>query len=73
MKPLSEDDRQVLVSLQRAVREALERKCRLGQYAVVWENGHPAFLGPHPPTDEATYSLEPATPVRGVAEDGETS
>ena len=35
-----------LKSLQRAVAEALERKRRLGQYAVSWRNGRVVFEGP---------------------------
>ena len=34
-----------LAALQRAVDKALERKRRLGQYAVVWENGQPVLKG----------------------------
>ncbi len=33
-----------LTSLRRAVNEALERKRRLGQYAVNWHRGAPALL-----------------------------
>lgn len=36
-------------ALEKAVAEALERKRRLGQYAVVWRNGGPVFIGPNPP------------------------
>jgi hypothetical protein len=39
MSTLSAEDQFVLDALRRAVAEALERKRRLGQYAVVWENG----------------------------------
>ena len=35
---------EVLAALQRAVSNALERKRRLGQYAVVWRDGKPALL-----------------------------
>ena len=33
-----------LTALKRAVDNALERKRRLGQYAVVWRDGEPALL-----------------------------
>lgn len=33
-----------LTALKRAVENALERKRRLGQYAVVWRDGKPALL-----------------------------
>lgn len=68
MKHLFDDDRQMLASLQAAVREALERKRRLGQYAVVWEDGHPVYLGPNPPSDPSGYRIVPAKHVSGVAE-----
>lgn len=35
--------------LQDAVRKALDRKRRLGQYAVTWENGHPVIAGDDAP------------------------
>jgi hypothetical protein len=37
---------QVETSLQQAVTNALERKRRLGQYAVIAENGQPRRIGP---------------------------
>lgn len=38
-----------LDALKRAVAEALERKRRLGQYAVVWREGRVVCLGPDAP------------------------
>ena len=38
-----------LKALQRAVDQALERKRRLGQYAVFWRNGRVVFEGPDAP------------------------
>ena len=35
--------------LRRAVAEALERKRRLGQYAVVWRDGRAVCIGPDAP------------------------
>ncbi len=72
MKQLFDDERQMLASLQAAVREALERKRRLGQYAVIWEDGRPVFLGPNPPSDLAEYNIKPARKVSGVAETDES-
>lgn len=37
---------QALDALRSAVAEALERKRRLGQYAVIWENGRVVRLEP---------------------------
>jgi len=35
---------ETLAALKRAVQNTLERKRRLGQYAVVWRDGKPALL-----------------------------
>ena len=35
----------ILRSLQNAVSQALDKKKQLGQYAVVWIDGKPAYLG----------------------------
>jgi len=48
----SEESLQMLACLRAAVSKALERKLRLGEYAVVWENGQPVFLGENPPLQE---------------------
>jgi hypothetical protein len=34
-----------LAALQRAVEKALDKKRRLGQYAVIWQGGKPIQLG----------------------------
>ena len=39
----------VLDVLKRAVAEALERKRRLGQYAVMWRDGRVVCIGPDAP------------------------
>ena len=46
-----------LKALQRAVDQALERKRRLGQYAVFWRDGRIVFDGPDAPKEQA--SAEP--------------
>jgi hypothetical protein len=43
-RELSPEAQRSLEALQAAVREALERKRRLGQYAVVWRNGRIEYL-----------------------------
>ncbi len=45
----SQDTKEALAALQRAVEKALERKRRLGQYAVIWQDGKPAVLGEEKP------------------------
>lgn len=42
----SEYAAKALASLRKAVSEALERKRRLGQYAVVWRDGRPQRIIP---------------------------
>jgi len=39
----------MLESLRRAVEKALDKKARLGQYAVAWKDGSPHFIGPGAP------------------------
>ena len=39
----------ILEVLKRAVAEALERKRRLGQYAVIWREGRVVCTGPDAP------------------------
>lgn len=46
MTPLSVEDQQALDALRSAVAEALERKRRLGQYAVIWRDGEVVRIGP---------------------------
>jgi hypothetical protein len=41
MNQLSIEDQRCLDALSDAVAKALERKRRLGQYAVVWQEGQP--------------------------------
>lgn len=42
----------VLDALKRAVAEALERKRKLGQYAVIWRDGRVVCIGPDAPGDQ---------------------
>lgn len=44
MTEAQREARLALRSLRKAVREAIERKRRLGQYAVVWRRGRPVRL-----------------------------
>ncbi len=38
------ENKKILSALKNAVAEALEKKRRLGQYAVIWRDGHPVFI-----------------------------
>ncbi len=46
---VSEAGQLMLESLRQSVAEALEKKRRLGQYAVIWQNGKPVFVGDDAP------------------------
>ena len=59
-----------LDALKRAVAEALERKRRLGQYAVVWREGRAVCIGPDAPAVRYPYGIEAARTPDGVAEPG---
>jgi len=54
MSALSLKNQQALDALRSAVAEALERKRRLGQYAVIWKGGRVIRLDPddEPPSPE---------------------
>lgn len=42
----------MLEALRDTARKTLERKRRLGQYAVIWQNGRPALVGEDAPEDQ---------------------
>jgi len=44
----------ILKALQEAVSNNLEKKRRLGQYAVIWQDGRPILVGDDAPTLETT-------------------
>lgn len=43
----------MLKALQEAVAKTLENKSRLGQYAVIWEDGRPVQVGADAPKPRA--------------------
>lgn len=43
-------------ALERAVGKALKRKCRLGQYAVIYRDGRTVRLGIDVPWDQDSHS-----------------
>jgi hypothetical protein len=57
MQTLPIEDQRALDALRAAVADALDRKRRLGQYAVIWRDGHVVRINPG---DDAPL----ATPVR---------
>lgn len=52
MAPPGRFEEEALAALQRAVSRALDRKRRLGQYAVFWRDGRAVFDGPDAPVEE---------------------
>ncbi|WP_417330608.1 hypothetical protein [Halomonas cupida] len=55
MTQLAPDTQEMLDSLRTAVADTLERKRRLGQYAVIWQDGKPVLVGddaPKPQVDD---------------------
>lgn len=55
MTTLSTEDQRALDALRSAVAETLERKRRLGQYAVIWRDGQVVRITP-----EGDVSSEPS-------------
>ncbi|CUR46200.1 hypothetical protein BN2364_1759 [Alloalcanivorax xenomutans] len=53
MTQLAPDTQEMLDSLRTAVAETLERKRRLGQYAVIWQDGKPVLVGEDAPPQQA--------------------
>lgn len=49
MTQLAPDTQEMLDSLRTAVADTLERKRRLGQYAVIWQDGKPVLVGEDAP------------------------
>ena len=68
MDPRNKFEEEALAALQRAVTRALNRKRRLGQYAVFWEDGRVIFDGPDAPAeDERRAGRE--RPIREIRQD----
>ena len=65
----SDYEAKALNALKGAVAEALERKRRLGQYAVVWREGRAVCIGPDAPPVRYAHGVESAQ-APGVREPG---
>lgn len=50
----SQEGQQVLEILRQSVSKALDKKRRLGQYAVIWKNGRPVITGEDAPETRET-------------------
>lgn len=63
-------EQQALEALKKAVANALERKRRLGQYAVVWRDGQMVRLSPEQIGSAEAYELVASAPPSAVREPG---
>jgi hypothetical protein len=70
MMQTPEYETKALDALTRAVAGALERKRRLGQYAVVWRDDQPVCIGPDAPVECDQARLAPEWAPGGGAESG---
>ena len=50
----SDQGQEQLTALKKAVAQALDRKKRLGQYAVVWKDNQPVTIGEDAPEEFRT-------------------
>lgn len=50
---MSPDTQKTLDCLRKVAADTLERKRRLGHYAVIWRDGHPMLIGDDAPSDTA--------------------
>jgi hypothetical protein len=63
---ISVEDQQILDSMKKAVSNALEYKRRLGQYAVIWEDGRPVTIGGKELMMESILSPSTETPKQSA-------
>lgn len=49
MTPLPDDTQKILDTLRRVAAQTLEKKRRLGHYAVIWRDGKPVAIGEDAP------------------------
>lgn len=54
---------QLLAALQAAVTSTLDRKRRLGHYAVVWQDGRPVAIGEDRPDTDTPAHHTPVPPL----------
>jgi hypothetical protein len=54
MTNIPSDTQKILETLRKVAADTLERKRRLGQYAIVWRDGKPTAIGEDAPTHHPT-------------------
>ncbi|UJS25913.1 MAG: hypothetical protein QJT81_18310 [Candidatus Thiothrix putei] len=57
MNTPSQDTQQMLDVMRKAVEKALDRKKRLGQYAVIWQDGKPVLVGEDAPKLQDNHTM----------------
>lgn len=70
---LSAEGQRALSALQTAATRALERKARLGQYAVIWRDGQPITSGPESISERDWLLADKAFNERMLAETPESA
>jgi len=63
-------EQQALEALKKSVANALERKRRLGQYAVVWRDGQTVRLSPEQIGTAEAYESGASAPPSAIRESG---
>ena len=63
LAPASIESRAILDALRSAVAKTLDRKRRLGQYAIVWSDDGPIAIGDDAPAELKAKSKKINTPV----------
>lgn len=53
MTTIPQDTQEILETLRKVAADTLERKRRLGHYAVIWRDGKPVAIGEDAPDDLA--------------------
>ena len=66
MTALDSDTKRLLASLRKTATDVLEKKRRLGHYAVIWKEGAPLAVGEDAPSKESqiagTHNLKDIQP-----------
>ncbi len=58
MSQFTQDTQKILDTLRKVAADTLERKRRLGHYAVIWQDGKPVAIGEDAPDKSAESPAE---------------
>lgn len=59
MTQISQDTQIMWDTLKKVAADTLERKRRLGHYAVIWQDGKPVAIGEDAPCDDGQAETKP--------------